>query len=59
MLYSAAHLCVICVKLPTNENDFLRISGVGIKKQEKYVKEFIQIIKNIRKKVLKYGIPFL
>ena len=38
----------MCVKLPTNESDFLRISGVGIKKQEKYAGEFIPIIKKYK-----------
>lgn len=45
VIFSDATLREMCVKLPTNENDFLRISGVGIKKQEKYASQFIPIIK--------------
>jgi ATP-dependent DNA helicase RecQ len=48
VIFSDASLRDMCAKLPTNENDFLRISGVGIKKQEKYAKEFIQIIKEYK-----------
>lgn len=47
-IFSDASLRDMCAKLPTNENDFLRISGVGIKKQEKYAKEFIPIIKEYK-----------
>jgi ATP-dependent DNA helicase RecQ len=48
VIFSDASLRDMCAKLPTNENDFLRISGVGIKKQEKYAKEFIPIIKEYK-----------
>ena len=48
VIFSDASLRDMCAKLPTNENDFLRISGVGIKKQEKYAKEFISIIKEYK-----------
>lgn len=48
VIFSDATLKEMCVKLPTNENDFLRISGVGIKKQEKYAKDFIEIIKSYK-----------
>lgn len=48
VIFSEASLRDMCAKLPTNENDFLRISGVGIKKQEKYAKEFIPIIKEYK-----------
>ncbi|MBD9047594.1 MAG: DNA helicase RecQ [Ruminococcus sp.] len=48
VIFSDASLRDMCAKLPTNENDFLRISGVGIKKQEKYAKEFILIIKEYK-----------
>ena len=48
VIFSDASLRDMCAKLPTNENDFLRISGVVIKKHEKYAKEFIQIIKEYK-----------
>lgn len=48
VIFSEASLRDMCAKLPTNENDFLRISGVVIKKHEKYAKEFIQIIKEYK-----------
>lgn len=48
VIFSDASLRDMCAKLPTNENDFLRISGVGIKKQAKYAKEFIPIIKEYK-----------
>ena len=48
VIFSDASLRDMCAKLPTSENDFLRISGVGIKKQEKYAKEFIPIIKEYK-----------
>ena len=48
VIFSEASLRDMCAKLPTNENDFLRISGVGIKKHEKYAKEFIPIIKEYK-----------
>ena len=48
VIFTEASLRDMCAKLPTNENDFLRISGVGIKKQEKYAKEFIPIIKEYK-----------
>lgn len=47
-IFSEASLRDMCAKLPTNENDFLRISGVVIKKHEKYAKEFIPIIKEYK-----------
>ncbi len=48
VIFSDASLRDMCAKLPTNENDFLRISGVVIKKHEKYAKEFIPIIKEYK-----------
>lgn len=48
VIFSEASLRDMCAKLPTNENDFLRISGVVIKKHEKYAKEFIPIIKEYK-----------
>ncbi len=45
VIFNDATLREMCEKLPQNENDFLRISGVGIKKQEKYASQFIPIIK--------------
>lgn len=52
VIFSDATLREMCIQLPTNENDFLRISGVGIKKQEKYAKEFIPIIKQYKEEKL-------
>ena len=48
VIFNDSTLREMCVKLPTNESDFLRISGVGIKKQEKYAGEFIPIIKKYK-----------
>lgn len=48
VIFNDSTLREMCVKLPTNESDFLRISGVGIKKQEKYAGEFIPIIKKFK-----------
>ena len=59
VIFSDASLRDMCAKLPTNENDFLRISGVGIKKQEKYAKEFIPIIKEYKEETCKSSIKII
>jgi len=34
----------MCVKLPTNKEEFLEISGVGQNKCDKYGERFIEVI---------------
>lgn len=41
MIFSDAALLDMCIKLPTNEDEFLTVSGVGKVKLEKYGAEFI------------------
>jgi ATP-dependent DNA helicase RecQ len=45
IVFSNATLEDMCVKMPSNEREFLEVSGVGRKKMESYGEEFIEVIK--------------
>lgn len=36
----------MCIKLPTNDEEFLEVSGVGKAKLQKYGEKFIEAIRN-------------
>lgn len=44
VVFSDAALREMCAILPQNHDEFLKISGVGIRKAERYGKEFIAVI---------------
>ena len=46
VIFSDATLKDMCDKLPTNSTEFLRISGVGDNKLEKYGDPFIKVVKD-------------
>jgi len=45
IIFSDASLHDMCVRMPENEEEFLRVSGVGDKKLQLYGEEFIKLIK--------------
>ncbi|MCI8342407.1 MAG: DNA helicase RecQ [Firmicutes bacterium] len=45
IVFSNATLEDMCAKMPSNEREFLEVSGVGRKKMESYGEEFIEVIK--------------
>ncbi len=49
IVFSDATLNAMCIDMPTSAGEFLKISGVSIKKMEKYGAEFIKEIKNYLK----------
>jgi ATP-dependent DNA helicase RecQ len=48
VVFSDMTLKDMCKKLPTTDNEFLEIAGVGKYKLEKYGKEFMDIIKKYK-----------
>ncbi|MDP4094999.1 MAG: DNA helicase RecQ, partial [Bacillota bacterium] len=44
VVFSDATLMDMCIKMPTNEIEFLEVSGVGKMKLEAYGKEFLEVI---------------
>jgi len=46
VVFSDATLKDMCVKLPVNKDDILKVSGVGEHKSEKYGNKFIEVIKS-------------
>ncbi|HZJ82848.1 MAG TPA: HRDC domain-containing protein, partial [Clostridia bacterium] len=46
IIFSDASLMDMCDKMPTNEIDFLEVSGVGQIKLKGYGKEFLEVINN-------------
>lgn len=44
VVFSDASLIGMCTLLPTNINDFLKVSGVGSRKAERYGRKFIAVI---------------
>lgn len=49
VIFSDATLKDMCKKMPQNNNDFIKVSGVGLRKQEKYSKYFLPIICKYKK----------
>lgn len=45
IVFSDATLIDMCSKLPKNIGEFGRVKGVGLKKQEQYGEEFVDLIK--------------
>lgn len=46
IIFNDRTLIDMCVKLPANENDLLRVSGIGENKLKKYGKRFLSVIKS-------------
>ncbi|HZK72235.1 MAG TPA: HRDC domain-containing protein, partial [Clostridia bacterium] len=44
IIFSDATLMDMCIKMPTNDIEFLEVSGVGQIKLEGYGKEFLEVI---------------
>jgi ATP-dependent DNA helicase RecQ len=57
VVFSDATLIDMCVKLPSDEREFLEVSGVGEMKLERYGKEFLELINNFDRKALEYQEP--
>lgn len=50
IIFSDATLKDMCLKLPTNKDEFLKVSGVGEIKMEKYGETFIKAINDFKNK---------
>ncbi|MCL1935221.1 MAG: DNA helicase RecQ [Defluviitaleaceae bacterium] len=46
MVFADSSLADMCLKLPKNKNEFLKVSGVGQVKSEKYSDKFLDVINN-------------
>jgi len=49
IIFNDKSLKSMASKLPTNEDEFLAISGVGINKMEKYGEKFMSVIRQFKK----------
>jgi ATP-dependent DNA helicase RecQ len=49
IIFSDKSLKSMANELPTTENEFLAISGVGINKMEKYGEKFMNVIRQFKK----------
>lgn len=48
VVFSDSTLRDLCNLLPTTEDEFLKAKGVGLQKQQKFGKQFIEVIKNYK-----------
>ncbi len=51
VVFSDASLLDMCAKLPKNHEEFLQISGVGMRKAERYGKKFLAVINDYSSRV--------
>lgn len=51
VVFSDASLLDMCAKLPKNHEEFLQISGVGMRKAERYGKKFLAIINDYSSRI--------
>ena len=57
IIFSDAALVDMCSKIPSNDAEFLKVSGVGKMKLEAYGKKFLEVINNFNSDEIPQALP--